>query len=123
MTDPVLVQRLEGAALAVAATLAFFYLGFPWWAFLVLLVAVDLFALGYLAGPRPGAVVYNLGHSLILPAAAVVTYCLTGAPQLLALASVWLAHIGIDRALGFGLKHPQAFGLTHLGSIGKQRRD
>ena len=123
MTDPVLVQRLEGAALAAAATFAFFYLGFPWWAFLVLLVAVDLFALGYVAGPRLGAVVYNLGHSLILPAVVVVVYLVVGAPQLLALASVWLAHIGIDRALGYGLKYPQAFGLTHLGSIGKERRD
>ena len=31
---------------------------------------------------------------------------------------IWAAHIGIDRALGFGLKYPDAFSSTHLGGIG-----
>jgi hypothetical protein len=29
------------------------------------------------------------------------------------------AHIGIDRALGYGLKYSTGFGFTHLGRIGK----
>ncbi len=32
---------------------------------------------------------------------------------------IWLAHIGIDRALGYGLKYADGFGFTHLGRIGK----
>jgi hypothetical protein len=31
-----------------------------------------------------------------------------------ALALIWLAHIGLDRALGYGLKYPTAFRHTHL---------
>ena len=31
--------------------------------------------------------------------------------------------IGIDRALGYGLKYTAGFGLTHLGRIGKARTD
>ena len=34
---------------------------------------------------------------------------------------IWLAHIGIDRALGYGLKYSTGFGFTHLGRIGKER--
>ncbi|WP_374546522.1 DUF4260 family protein [Rhodoblastus sp.] len=29
---------------------------------------------------------------------------------------VWTAHIGLDRLLGFGLKHPAGFAFTHLGA-------
>ena len=35
---------------------------------------------------------------------------------------IWLAHVGIDRALGFGLKYASAFGDTHLGRIGRAAR-
>jgi hypothetical protein len=32
-----------------------------------------------------------------------------------------LAHIGLDRALGYGLKYNAGFVFTHLGRIGKVR--
>ena len=32
---------------------------------------------------------------------------------------VWLAHIGMDRLLGYGLKYDDHFQHTHLGLIGK----
>jgi hypothetical protein len=38
------------------------------------------------------------------------------------LALIWLAHIGIDRALGYGLKYASGFGFTHLGRIGPAAR-
>jgi hypothetical protein len=40
-------------------------------------------------------------------------------PLTLSIALIWLAHIGIDRALGYGLKYVAGFGFTHLGRIGK----
>ena len=40
-------------------------------------------------------------------------------PLTLSIAMIWLAHIGIDRALGYGLKYSAGFGFTHLGRIGK----
>jgi hypothetical protein len=38
--------------------------------------------------------------------------------DLIAIALIWAAHIGIDRALGFGLKYSAGAALTHLGRIG-----
>jgi hypothetical protein len=32
-----------------------------------------------------------------------------------------MAHIGLDRALGYGLKLPDDFRHTHLGTIGADR--
>jgi hypothetical protein len=31
-----------------------------------------------------------------------------------------LAHVGMDRAVGYGLKYPTAFGRTHLGVVGRK---
>ena len=39
----------------------------------------------------------------------------------LGLGLIWCAHIGFDRALGYGLKSPEGFRLTHLGKIGRDQ--
>jgi hypothetical protein len=44
-----------------------------------------------------------------------------GPPILVTVALIWATHVGIDRALGYGLKYPSAFGDTHLGRIGRAR--
>jgi len=38
-------------------------------------------------------------------------------PQVTPYALIWLAHIGFDRALGFGLKYPTHFKDTHLQHV------
>ena len=43
-------------------------------------------------------------------------------PLVLSIAMIWLAHIGFDRALGYGLKYVSGFGFTHLGRIGQSGR-
>lgn len=121
MSSPVVVQRLGGAAMFVAATVAWFTSGFGWLPFVLLLFAFDLFMLGYLAGPKVGAAVYNLGHSLILPSLCVVAFLLSERDWALALSCLWFAHIGVDLAFGYGLKYPEGFHATHLGTIGKGR--
>jgi hypothetical protein len=81
---------------------------------------VDLSMVGYLAGPLPGSITYNAAHNLVLP---VVLLGLgwwtdTGWPVLAA--AVFVTHIGMDRALGYGLKLPTGFRDTHLGRIGRR---
>jgi|SRR5690554_3371304 len=120
MSDPVMTQRLGGAALFVAATVAWFVSGFGWLPYVLLLFAFDLSMLGYLAGPRVGAAIYNLGHGFLLPSLSAMAYLLTGVDWVLALTCLWFAHIGIDTALGYGLKFPTSFQVTHLGRIGKK---
>lgn len=114
-------QRLEGLALLAVAVLAYARFGEGWLLFAVLFLAPDLSFLGYLAGPRLGAWAYNIAHSLIGPLLLATAGGLTGNHQATALALIWLAHVGFDRALGYGLKSPDSFGVTHLGLIGKAR--
>jgi hypothetical protein len=44
---------------------------------------------------------------------------LTANSLLLGLGAIWLAHIGMDRALGYGFKLSTGFRDTHLGQIGR----
>jgi hypothetical protein len=97
---------------------AYGLLGFSWLLFAVLILAPDLSMLGYLAGPRIGAIAYNAVHTLIAPAVLAFAAWLLAAPLLTALAAILLAHIAADRALGYGLKHSTGFKDTHLGQIG-----
>ena len=122
MHDPTIAQRLEGAALFVAALFAFSASGWSWWWLTLLVLSIDVSMAGYLVGPRVGAATYNAGHALVGPAVLLAWSFATGSPALLALGAVWLAHIGLDRALGYGLKHPDGFHHTHLGLIGRGRR-
>jgi hypothetical protein len=75
--------------------------------------------LGYLAGPLIGAIVYNAFHILVWPAILVIAGLYSGEMLAVQVAAIWIAHIAIDRALGYGLKLPSGFGDTHLGRIGK----
>jgi hypothetical protein len=62
---------------------------------------------------------YNLAHSTALPAAVAGLGWWQGRPLVLALGLVWLAHIGADRVLGYGLKYGDNFQHTHLGQLGR----
>ena len=119
---PLLLLRLEGAALMAAALFVYARGGGDWGFCALLFFAPDLSMVFYLAGPRVGAVAYNCAHVTFVPLLYGVAGLLSGRPLLTSLALIHLAHIGFDRALGFGLKYPTAFGDTHLGRIGAARR-
>ena len=111
--------RLEGLAAFALALAAYSHLGASWIAFAALFLAPDLAMAAYLAGPRRGASVYNLAHTYLAPLALGAAGLALGSGAAQALALVWIAHIGFDRALGFGLKYATGFGETHLGRIGR----
>ncbi|MBS7541472.1 DUF4260 domain-containing protein [Ancylobacter lacus] len=119
---PGLLLRLEGAGVFLAALAAYAALGGGWWLFLALILAPDLGMLGYLAGPRAGAIGYNATHTYLVPLLLGGAGVALTAPLAQAVALVWVAHIGADRALGFGLKYPGSFGRTHLGLSAPARR-
>ena len=112
--------RLEGLTLFVGMTLLYAVWDGSWWVYALLFLAPDLSFLGYLAGPRPGAILYNAAHSYMAPMALMTTGFALSSPLVLSIAMIWLAHIGLDRALGFGLKYFAGFAFTHLGRIGKR---
>jgi hypothetical protein len=115
-----IILRLEGLALAVLCLGVFWLFHESWWLFLVLILAPDLSMLGYLAGPKVGAALYNVVHSwaTVIVLFFVIWFGLDGDGFYLSLLAILGAHIGIDRALGFGLKHRTGFKDTHLGRIG-----
>jgi hypothetical protein len=112
--------RLEGLTLLAGMTLLYAFWGGPWWLYAVLFFAPDLSFVAYLAGPKIGAWAYNAVHSTIIPLAMLTAGFSFAPPPVLSLALIWLAHIGFDRALGYGLKYQAGFGFTHLGRIGPQ---
>ena len=111
--------RLEGVALFAGMTLLYVVWEGSWWVYTILFLAPDLSFLGYLAGPRAGAIAYNAAHNYIAPMVLTTAGFALASPLTLSIAMIWLAHIGIDRALGYGLKYPAGFGFTHLGRVGK----
>ena len=108
------ILRLEGAVVLAAASIAYAGIGRGWVLFALLFFVPDISMLGYLGGRRLGAAVYNVGHTYIAPAALAAYGLFQSQPLALAVALIWIAHIGFDRLLGFGLKYETAFGHTHL---------
>jgi hypothetical protein len=119
---PRLWLRIEGlAALAAGAAL---YLSQGGVALLLvpLLLLVDVSMAGYLAGPRPGAFLYNLAHNWALALAVLGAGALLPSAPLVLAGAVLAGHVGMDRFAGYGLKYPTAFADTHLGRIGRASR-
>jgi hypothetical protein len=113
--------RAEGIVAFAGGAAAWVALGAPWPWFVVLLLAPDVSMVGYLRGPHPGAIAYNVAHNWATGGLVIGLGLVLNLPGL-ALAGVLLvAHTGMDRALGYGLKYPTSFQDTHLGRIGRRR--
>ena len=114
---PAIFLRVEGVAVFAAAVALYLDAGYEWWLFLVLLLAPDLGGLGYLFGPRIGAVAYDTTHLEALQVLLATGGVLAGSYVSIKLGLIWLAHIGMDRALGYGLKYPTHHRDTHLQRV------
>ena len=116
-TRPAILLRIEELALLTATILLYRHLHFNWLLFAILFLAPDLFMLGYLLNTRIGAVTYNLAHTLFLPLILLAAALYLQHPTTQAIALIWIAHIALDRLLGYGLKYPTHFKDTHLQRI------
>jgi hypothetical protein len=111
--------RAEGLATFGAGLAGFLFLGLPWWAFLLLLIVPDVSMVGYLRGPRVGAVLYNIAHDIATGVAIAGLGLAIGSVPVAAAGAILVAHSGMDRMAGYGLKLPSSFKDTHLGRIGR----
>lgn len=118
-----LLLRLEEIALAGLAVWLFYDSGLAWWWLPIFFLLVDVSMVGYLFGPRAGAVTYNFVHHRLLAVVVYVIGALLEQPAVQAVGAVLLVHSSVDRALGFGLKHEDSFQHTHLGRIGQGSPD
>jgi hypothetical protein len=115
-----ILLRLEGLTLFVGMVMLYWAWDGSWLVFALLFFVPDLSFLD-LSNARLGAQVYNAAHSYMAPVALLTLGFGLASPLTLSIALIWLAHIGIDRALGYGLKYSAGFGFTHLGRIGWQK--
>lgn len=119
--DVLLLLRLEGLVALALAVVLYARADASWWLFALLVLAPDLSMVGYLKDERIGARAYNLVHTYLGPALLGAAAWWLGSAPAGHVALIWVAHIGFDRLLGFGLKHPTGFGDTHLGGIDRAR--
>lgn len=118
---PKFILRLEGLVIFLLGSLLYFcQKSNSWYIFALLFFAPDVSLLAYLVGKKTGAFFYNLFHSYLTPLGLGVILFWMHQWELCDLVSIWVAHVGFDRALGFGLKYGQGFKFTHLGRIGKK---
>jgi hypothetical protein len=113
--------RLEGAAAFAAGLALYGWLGGPWLLVIPLLLLPDLSAVGYLRGPRLGAFTYNVVHNWATGLSVLGLGLALSAAPLTILGAILIAHVGMDRAVGYGLKLPTSFHDTHLGRMGNEK--
>jgi hypothetical protein len=113
--------RLEGLAALCVGLVLFGVSGGNWLLLLPLLLLPDVSMVGYLAGPRVGAFSYNVAHTWAPGFVVLAIGAVLASPIVLVLAAILIAHVGMDRAMGYGLKLPTSFQDTHLGRIGRSK--
>lgn len=116
------ILRLEGLLLLISAIYAYWIMGGSALTFALLFLVPDLAFLAFVFGPRYGSIAYNIGHTTILPLAGLVLVHALNLQSVTPFLLIWLAHIGFDRVVGYGLKYATSFDHTHLGLIGQSKR-
>lgn len=119
-TWPKILLQVEGACIFGSTIWAYSRSGQSWWTFTAALLLPDLGMVGYLANTSLGAVLYNSVHTETPPIILLCTAVARNDKKIMGLALCWLAHIGMDRMLGYGLKYGTGFSHTHLGFIGEK---
>jgi hypothetical protein len=111
---PRTILRIEGLGALAAACALYAQQGYGWQTFAIFFLLPDVSMIGYALGNRVGAALYNVGHSYLIPAMIGAGGLALNDEVAKIAAIIWIAHIGFDRALGYGLKYPDAFKHTHL---------
>jgi hypothetical protein len=115
---PGTLLRLEGAAVFGVSLALYLDAGFSVLAFLLLLLVPDVSIAAYALGRKAGAATYNLAHLEVWPLILAAVGVISDESTLVQVSLIWLAHIGIDRAAGFGFKYADAeFQDTHLNRV------
>jgi len=115
-TRPDVLLQLEGLVFLIAGCIAYGHL-YParWGLFALLFLAPDVSLLPYMRSKGlAAATIYNLIHSYALPLGLGFYAWLAGAPLAGEVSLIWMAHISLDRLLGFGLKFQEEFRRTHI---------
>ena len=114
------ILKLEELAMFMISAFALYWLKAEWWYYLLLLFGPDISMLGYLAGNKTGAALYNLFHHKAIAIALFALGWLLPVEIFQLAGLVLFGHASMDRVFGYGLKLNEGFKYTHLGMIGKR---
>jgi hypothetical protein len=113
------ILHLEGVAVFAGALVFYFgHLEASWMLLVLLLLVPDLSMAGFLRDTRLGALTYNLVHNYVLGLGVTGLGLALGADVVAAVGAILVAHVAMDRMLGYGLKFPTHFKDTHLQRLG-----
>lgn len=112
-----ILLRLEGLAILIASVYLYSLTEASWLLFALLLFTPDLSMIGYLKDKKIGATIYNLVHNVALGVLVIFLGVLMNIPVLIPIGLILAAHVGMDRAMGYGLKYPTSFKDTHMQKV------
>jgi hypothetical protein len=113
-----LLMHVEGLIIFLSALFLYSQTGGSWWLFLLFLLTPDISMIGYLRDKKLGALLYNLVHNYVLAFILMVVGLFIVPNETIMFAGIiLLAHVGLDRLLGYGLKYPSNFKDTHLQKV------
>jgi hypothetical protein len=113
------IIQLEELGMLVLSIFLFNLLPFEWWWFFVLFLSPDISMLGYIAGNKVGAILYNIFHHKGIGIALYISGFALDNDVLKLAGLILFGHASFDRMMGYGLKTFEGFKSTHLGTIGK----
>ena len=114
------IIRLEEMAMLAMSIAALYSFNVAWWFYLLMALGPDISLLGYLAGNKTGAFIYNLAHHKGIAIIVFVTGLFLDNDMLVFSGIILFGHSSMDRIFGYGLKYEAGFKFTHLGTIGKK---
>lgn len=119
------VLKLEEAAQLAGAIIGLYFLPFhfSWYVWVGLFLLPDISMIGYLWGIKVGAITYNMFHHKAVGILTLLIGLYTNDQTICLVGIVLFAHSAFDRMMGYGLKMSNSFQHTHLGMIGKQKKD
>jgi hypothetical protein len=118
LNRPLLLQlKVEELMMFIATLIIFPKLGYSWWWFAGLILTPDLGMIGYLANTKIGSATYNFTHNKALAVIIGLAGYYFHINEMMLAGLILFSHSSMDRMFGFGLKYPDNFKYTHLGSI------
>jgi hypothetical protein len=111
--------RLEEAGILALSVFLLYKLDMhlSWWVYTILFFSPDIGMLGYLVNTKVGAITYNLFHHKAVAALILIAGVVQSESYFLLAGLLLFAHSSFDRILGYGLKYPDHFKHTSIGSL------
>lgn len=109
--------QLENSLLFIGSVYLYFNNKYSVLLFFICYFVPDISILFYQFGPKTGQKFYNALHNYVFPIIiAGVNMWFVHSEWLYMIALIWVAHIAMDRMLGYGLKY-DTFKHTHIQNL------